>query len=94
MKNWFDGCNTGVGRIHREAYEKSLKCNSAVKVQNGCYYYKGYEVERTGGTDYPWNYRLPSEITSECAKTKKEALEIIDYILKNKEIDLCDIIYE
>lgn len=89
---WFYMSNGEICRIHRAAYEKSLKCDHAVKVHEGSYYYKGYQISKDGGRDYPWNYGRPDEISHEAAVTKKEAMETIDYMLKRKEIDLCDIV--
>ena len=88
---WFNTSNSELHVMHRKAYEKSLKCNHAVKVTSGSYYYKGFEIEKTGGNEYPWNYRKPSETECEVAQSKAIAMLEIDEILKG-EIDLCDIV--
>lgn len=87
---WFNLGNSHLHIMHRKAYEKSLKCNHAVKVVSGSYYYKGFEIEKSGGTEYPWNYRKPSETECECVPTKADAMMCIDEILKD-EFDLCNI---
>lgn len=87
---WFNLGNSDLHIMHRKAYEKSLKCNHAVKVVSGSYYYKGFEIEKSGGDKYPWNYRHPSETECESVQTKADAMMCIDEILKD-EIDLCDI---
>ena len=92
MKFWFETTGSEIARTHKAAYKKSLKCEHAVKVIEGVYYYKGYEISKDGGREYPWNYGRPDEISHEAAVTKKEAMETIDYMLKRKEIDLCDIV--
>ena len=86
-------CKGETATAHREAYEKSLKSRRAVKVHSGCYYYRGYEVAKDGGTECPWNYNRPEadDFDRESAETKKIAMECIDEILKD-EIDLCDIV--
>lgn len=92
MKNWFDVINSETARAHKAAYEKSLKSGHAVKVTEGEYYYRGYNISKDGGRECPWNYGKPDEISHESTATKKEAMETIDCILKNKELDLCDIV--
>lgn len=92
MKNWFDVISSESARAHKAAYEKSLKSNHAVKVIEGSYYYRGYEITKDGGSECPWNYGKPSEISHEAAATKREAMENIDFILNRKNLDLCDIV--
>lgn len=78
---WFYMDNEKICILHRTAYEKSLKCDHAVKVHDGEYYYKGYQISKDGGRDYPWNYGRPDEISHEAAQTKKEAMETINFII-------------
>lgn len=89
---WFDEMKSDIARKHKEAYKKSLKSDHAVKVHEGEYYYKGFNISNDGSKYYPWNYKRPDEIQSDCVKTKKEAMETIDFILGNNEFDLCDIV--
>ena len=88
----FDSRSKFLYEAHRKAYEKSLKCDHAVKVHSGTYYYKGYEISNDGGRECPWNYNKvgASDFDREAAETKKLAMEYIDNILKD-EIDLCDL---
>lgn len=94
MKNtaWFYTDNTEICLKHRKAYEKSLKSKNAVKVISGVYYYRGFEISKDGGSEYPWNYNKPenSDFDREAATTKKEAMAFIDDILSDN-FDLCDI---
>ena len=76
--------------MHREAYEKSLKSNHAVKVHSSEYYYRGFEISKDGGAECPWNYGRPEEHDHESAASKREAMEFIDSFLSD-ELDLCDI---
>lgn len=92
MRNWFDEIKSETARKHKAAYEKSLKSDHAVKVHEGEYYYRGFNISKDGGRDYPWNYGRPSEISHESAVTKREAMETIDYILGDRPLDLCDIV--
>ena len=90
MNMWFDKGNTEVARMHKAAYEKSLKSNRPIKVHAGSYYYKGYAITNDGGAFYPWNWK---EYTSNetmdkmgwianeevyPAKTKEECITQID----------------
>lgn len=75
---WFNRGDDEISVMHRKAYEKSLKCNHAVKVHRGSYYYKGYELSDCGSREYPWNYRKPSETGVKSAKTKSLAMAYID----------------
>lgn len=79
MKNWFEEKNSEVARTHKKTYEKSLKCNHAVRLFEGEYYYKGFNISKDGGKEYPWNYGSPSELEHGSARTKKEAMQNIDY---------------
>lgn len=81
---WFNRNDDEISVMHRTAYEKSLKCNHAVKVHSGSYYYRGYEIEKTGGTECPWNYRKPSETECEGVKSKAIAMWNIDNELNDE----------
>lgn len=89
---WFDEAKSEIEKKHKAAYEKSLKSAHAVKVHEGEYYYKGFNISNDGSKYYPWNYKRPDEIQSESAVTKREAMLSIDYVLGYKEFDLCDIV--
>ena len=73
---WFYKFNDEIALKHREAYEKSLKSNHAVKVHSGSYYYKGYEIQWGEGRakDYQWSFRKVSFYPedNEFCKTKAE----------------------
>jgi hypothetical protein len=77
---WFNRNDDEISVMHRKAYEKSLKCSHAVKVHSGSYYYRGFEIEKTGGTECPWNYGMPSETEHEGVKSKWVAIQCIDEI--------------
>lgn len=78
MKMWFYESESKFHVKHRRAYEESLHSDRPVKVYAGMYYYHGYEVEKSGGTEYPWNYRKPNETEVAPVKTRYAAFESID----------------
>lgn len=97
MKNtpWFYIPRLGgdeLAKQHRAAYEKSLKSRHAVKVHSGTYYYRGFELSKDGGSEFPWNYSRPDadDFDREAAETKALAMAYIDDLLK-EEPDLRDL---
>lgn len=91
-EKWFENSKGEIATMHRNAYNKSIEEQRCVKVHQGCYYYKGFEISNNGGTEFPWNWRSPADIENECAKTKRECIETIDCMIKNECLDLCDIV--
>ena len=90
---WFYKDNSELCKKHREAYEKSLNCNHAVKVHSKMYYYKGYEVSASEEriAKYRWGYVKVSYYPEdmEVCNSKAEAMMNIDGIIEfennNKE---------
>lgn len=78
MKMWFYESESKFHLMHRRAYEESLHSDRPVKAYAGMYYYHGYEIERSHGAEYPWNYRKPNEIEAASVKTMCAAVECID----------------
>lgn len=89
-EKWFENNKSATALKHKNAYNKSVKEQRCVKVRQGCYYYKGFEI-RCAGTGF-WNWKNPSAIDSEYANTKKECIETIDQLIKSEMLDLCDIV--
>lgn len=91
-EKWFENDNSELAIAHKNAYNKSIKEQKCVKLREGHYYYKGFEIAKDGYSAYPWTWNNPADIESECAKTKKECIETIDCMIKNECLDLCDLI--
>lgn len=72
---WFECSKNDFAEKHKEAYRKSIKKQTCVKVHAGMYYYKGYEISNDGGSEYPWNWGIEYYFP---AKSKKECMKQID----------------
>lgn len=77
-----------IMKRHEKARKQSLKEDRCVKVHQGEYYYKGFNVSNDGGTECPWNYTIENErgytVHHGYASTKKECISNIDILLKNE----------
>lgn len=90
-EKWFENSISATAIKHRNAYNKSIKEQRCVKVHQGSYYYKGFEIRHHDGADF-WVWKSPADIDSECADTKKECIETIDQLIKGEMLDLSDLV--